>query len=155
MPSPNVRFLHALCNDIDAIRSFYSERLGMAESSYRNDAEWGWVVYRSEGVQLMFHRWTGSTPAPVATGWSWQPGDDQGDAPTMSFGLEIPADGYADVVARLTAAGDAAMTAVPTWRQDSYWGWTVKDPMGHTVEVYCVVKERPVGEPPVWEAVKA
>lgn len=150
MPSLNIRFLHALCNDVDAVRAFYTDRLGMDEGTYRNDAEWGWVVYRSEGLQLMFHRWTGPSPAPIAAGWSWQPGDGQGDAPTMSFGLQIPADGYAAVVARVAAAGDPAMTAVPTWRQGSYWGWTVKDPMGHTVELYCTPGARPEGEEPVW-----
>ncbi len=35
------------------------------------------------------------------------------------------------------------MTKAPTWRQASYWGFTVLDPAGNTVEIYCAVKEKP------------
>jgi len=31
----------------------------------------------------------------------------------------------------------------PEWRVDNYWGLTVKDPMGNTVEVYTIPKQKP------------
>jgi hypothetical protein len=43
------------------------------------------------------------------------------------------------------------MSDTPTWRQASYWGWTVRDPAGNTVEVYWHPKEKPgEGETPQW-----
>ena len=99
-PRINIRFVYAYCHAIEPIRRFYSEALGMQEASCIDNEQMGWIVYQSEGFQLMFFRHT-----------------------------------------------DA-----PTWRQDSYWGWSIKDPMGQTVEVYSSPAQRPAGDPPVWPA---
>ena len=147
---PNVRFLHVLCNDVAPIRRFYSERLGLDEISHRDDTEGGWVAYQCEGLQLMFHRWSGSDPVPVFDGFAWQPGDGEGTVPAMSFAVGIAPEDYRVVVERLQASRDLALTPAPTWRQNSYWGWTVKDPMGNTIELFTMVAERPEGNPPVW-----
>jgi hypothetical protein len=46
-------------------------------------------------------------------------------------------------VGRLKKGLYKSLTPNPTWRQQSYWGFTVLDPMGNTVEVYCTVKDKP------------
>lgn len=142
-PRLNLRFLHVPCADVQAMRRFYEEGLGMQLASFTDEERWGWAVFQSEGLQLMFHRWDEGGEVPVPEGFAWQPGDGEGTRPAMSYGIELPEADYAETVARLAAQGAPALTPTPTWRQDSYWGWTVRDPGGNTVEVYCAVAERP------------
>lgn len=137
----NVRFLYCLCNDVVPVRRFYTELLGCEELGFMSDEKFGWVGYDSEGMQLMFFRW--DTELPARTAWDWQPGDGAGDAPGMSFSVEIEEGDARAVFDRLRALGVPAMSEGPTWRQDSYWGWTVRDPAGNTVELYWKVQDKP------------
>ena len=108
----------------------------------------GWVCYDSEGLQLMFFRW--DTPLPVAEGFAAQPGDGGGESSRSSFSIEIPEADFPAVYERLKTAGSTAMTDAPTWRQESYWGWTVNDPMGDTIELYYSPAAKPEGDEPIW-----
>jgi hypothetical protein len=49
---------------------------------------------------------------------------------------------FRDAVGRVKAAGCATFQPVPEWRRDCYWGHSVKDPMGNTVEM-CFLTEKP------------
>jgi hypothetical protein len=100
-------------------------------------------------MQYMFFRW--DHEIPIRKEWAWQPGDGMGKAPIMSISIEIPEKEYRSIVQRLRVASVKTLTKTPTWRQMSYWGWTVKDPMGNTIEVYAVPKEKPKkGQTPEW-----
>ena len=132
--SANIRFLHRLCHDLDAVRRFYGEGLGFRELSYRNDDEHGWIVFESDGLQFMFHRW--AEPLPAKEGFAWQPGDAAGTVPRHSLGVHVPEDEWEATVARLRAMDVDAMTPAPSWRRESYWGWTLRDPLGETVEIW-------------------
>jgi predicted lactoylglutathione lyase len=68
----------------------------------------------------------------------------------MSFSVQVPEEDSAALVQGVREAGTETMTASPTWRQDSYWGWTVRDPAGNTVELYWMPSEVPEGDDPVW-----
>jgi hypothetical protein len=144
----NLRFVYCFCRDIGSVRRFYTELLGMSELGCMDTEEFGWVGYDSQGMQLMFFRWDDG-PDP-AEGWAWQPGDGAGELPLMSFSVEIPGDECEALVAAVRDAGLETMTGVPTWRQESYWGWTVRDPAGNTVELYWHPEEKPGEEKPVW-----
>lgn len=150
-PKFNVRFVYSMCNDVKVMQAFYSDVLGMSELSFRDDENFGWLVYDTEGFQLMFFRW--DSELPVEERWAWQPGDFREDgAPLMSFSLEYPEDELKTVVKRIRDAGGVTATDNPTWRQMSYWGWTVKDPMGNTIELFSSVKDQPEeGETPEWK----
>jgi catechol 2,3-dioxygenase-like lactoylglutathione lyase family enzyme len=139
--SVRVRFVYGFCNDVDAMRRFYSEILGMKAQSYQNDAQFGWLSYDDGRVGLMFFRW--DTPLPVQDGWAWQPGGGGGDKPYASWSVEVPEAAFRGVLAKLAEAAATMQSPKPDWRQDSYWGIMVKDPMGNTVEVYTTPKERP------------
>lgn len=148
--APRLRFLHAFCNDVPAMRDFYADRLGLPLLNEMDEAAYGWLVFDvGGGLQLMFHRWDDG-PLPEPAGWAWQPGDGQGDLPVPSQGLHVPEAAFAATVERLRAAGDPVLSPVPTWRQDSYWGWTVRDPSGNMLEIYTSPAERPAGDPPTW-----
>ena len=55
-PSMNIRFLYRYCNDIAPMRAFYSDGIGLEEKSHRDDDEHGWLVYASEGLQMIVMR---------------------------------------------------------------------------------------------------
>ena len=150
-PKVNVRFLYAMCNDVKAMQAFYTDVLGMSELSFRDDENFGWLVYDSEGFQLMFFRW--DTDMPIEQRWVWQPGEAPDvSAPLMSFSLEYPEEDLKAVVKRVREAGAPAVTESPTWRQNSYWGWTVRDPMGNTIELFSSVTDQPAeGTTPEWK----
>ena len=140
-PEVNVRFLYFFCNDIDEVREFYTDLLGMDEQSYRNDEEWGWLMYQSEGMQIVIMR--APEEVPVHDDWAPQPGWGGGDLPIPSWSVEIPEERFAALVEQINETDIIAYGKKPMWAQDSYWSFPVRDPMGHTVELYNSPKERP------------
>ena len=141
-PAVNLRFLYAFCNDVEPVRHFYTELLGMQETNFRNSEEMGWVVYQSDGLELMFFRLDKSVQDPGD--WAWQPGGTVEDAvPRMSFSILVPWTEYAATVERLQRAEVRTQSPQPVWRQDGYFGLTVADPAGNTVEVCSTPPEKP------------
>jgi len=140
-PTINIRYLFVMVNDVDAMKKFYTDLVGMQEISYRNEEDWAWLVYQSEGFQFMMFR--SHEPMPVNEKWTWQPGYDGGEIDGISWSILVPEEDFADTVKRLKDAGVPEFQEKPEWRQDSYWGFAVKDPMGHTVEIWTTPKESP------------
>ena len=140
-PKINIRFLYIMCNDVAAMRHFYTDLIGLKEVAFKDDEEWGWLAYQCEGFQMMFMR--AEKKLPVIEEWTWQPGYGGGPREGTSWGIEIPDEMFSTVVDRLRDAGVKALTDKPQWRQESYWGFSVMDPMGNTVEVYTEPKEKP------------
>lgn len=149
-PKLNIRYLYSFCNDVASMRKFYSDQLGMKEGSHFDDEKFGWLTYKSEGVELMFFRW--DSKLPVNENWAWQPGGTvEGAKPAMSFSVGMKWDDFKAAYKRLKEAKVRAQTEKPQWRQQSYWGWTVADPMGNTIEVYTTPPKPPKeGETPEW-----
>lgn len=140
-PRANLRFLFHHAPDLPALRRFYSEAVGLEETSWQRSEDFGWLAYRSEGVELMFFR--DADAVPTSDGWADQPGHDGGSAPVASWAIEVPEEDFAATVARLRELGCPRLKDWPEWRQDSYWGFSVKDPAGNTVEVYALPARRP------------
>ena len=149
-PKVNLRFLYAFCNAMPPMRAFYTELLGMQEISFMDTDSFGWLAYQCEGMQLMFFR--AESELPVEKQWADQPGEaPEGAVPLMSFSLEYGEDDFREMVKRVREAKTETAKPNPTWRQQSYWGWTVKDPMGNTIELYAAPKEHPGSETPEWK----
>ncbi|MBX3475564.1 MAG: c-type cytochrome [Planctomycetes bacterium] len=147
-PRINIRFLYGFCNDIPATRRFYTELLGMKEGAAVDSKDFGFVTYRCEGLEYMFFRT--EKPMPVEERWADQPGEAlDGAQPLMSMSIAVPWSDFKATVKRLRDAKVKAAKPSPSWRQASYWGWTIKDPMGNTIEVYSTPDTKPEGEP-VW-----
>jgi catechol 2,3-dioxygenase-like lactoylglutathione lyase family enzyme len=140
-PEINVRFVYNFCGDLPAVRHFYTDLLGMAENNY--DEEQGWLVYKSEGFELMFFR--GESVASPGKEWAVQPGGGSGTAEVTSWSVEVPEAEFGATVQRLLEAGVPLQgdAKAPDWRQGCYWGITVMDPAGITIEVYSAPKEKP------------
>jgi catechol 2,3-dioxygenase-like lactoylglutathione lyase family enzyme len=136
-----VKFIYNMCNDLEAMRTFYTDLVGLEQGSFRNDEEWGWLVYKSEGFEMMFFR--AEKEISVRQEWACQPGYEGGTLEVTSWSIRIPEDAFPEVVSRVKSAGVRCLAEKPEWRQDCYWGFTAMDPMGNTVELYTEPKERP------------
>jgi hypothetical protein len=125
---PTVRFLYTYCNDLEAMRRFYVDLLGLTHTSAENGRQGGFVEVDCGGFRLTFMQ--SSYPRPVQQALSKLPGVAGGSAEQVLCSVEYDADEYQGVVARLCAAGVAVA------RTAADWNCPVLDPMGNTVEVY-------------------
>jgi len=137
---PTIRFLFNVCNDLAATKNFYVDLIGMKVTQY--EEEWGYLNIQCDGFEFMFFK-SEKGDLSVAERWASQPGYEGGALEVMSWALFIPEDQFADVVKRLKVGGVKLFKEAPEWRQKSYWGFTVMDPNGVTVEVYTTPKEKP------------
>ncbi|HEX9744245.1 MAG TPA: VOC family protein [bacterium] len=131
---PNIEFLFATCNDVDEMRHFYTDIVGMEELSYMNEEDWGWLVYQCEGLQFMIFR--AEEEVPVIDEFTWQPGPGGGPRFGVSWSIEVPDYSFDRIVETLMGEGIESLAGGPEWLRESYWGITVLDPMGNTVEIY-------------------
>lgn len=154
-PSPevNIRFLYVMCNDVQEMKWFYTDLCRMDEFSYYNEDDFQWLCYNCEGFQLMFFGAV-DPPIPVIDEWTWQPGWG-GDIDGISWSIEYEPEMFIEVVKDFWATkaeghdlGDIPIQdSYPEWRQGSYFGFNVRDPMGNTVELYTVPEEDYTPEP--------
>jgi len=140
-PKVKVGFIFIMCNDVGEIRHFYTDLLGMNEVAFFGDENFGYINYKCEGFEFMFFH-TG-TKMPVIDKWTWQPGYDGGEYHAISWAIAIPEKSFGDVVEKLKRENVKLFSDKPEWRQGSYWGFSVMDPMGNTVEVYTMPAEKP------------
>ncbi len=135
-----INFIYQSCNDVGAMRHFYGDLLGMKEVSFREGPE-GWLVYQCEGFQFMI--FPAGYELPVPEGWGMQPGWKGGDREYLSWSIVVPEADFAATVKGLLDDGVESFHDTPQWRQDSYWSFPVRDPMGNTVEVHTIPAVRP------------
>jgi catechol 2,3-dioxygenase-like lactoylglutathione lyase family enzyme len=138
---PRLGYIYNHCNDIEVMRWFYTNLLGLKDKGFHSDENWGYLCYLTGGLELMFFR-TAET-IPVQDKWAVQPGWDGGTFEGTSWSVLIPEEEFAAVVKKLISAGVKTFAQKPMWLQDCYWGYPVMDPMGNTVEVYTTPKEKP------------
>ncbi len=138
-PKVNIRFLFNFANDLAKMRNFYGELLGMQEVDYSE--EYGYLMYQCEGLQVVFFK--PKKEVAVLEEWADQPGYEGGELAVSSIAVEIPQKAYPEVLNCLRQAGVKMLKDKPEWRMDSYWGLSVMDPMGTTLEVYTTPKEKP------------
>ena len=138
----NIRYLFAMAVDIDAMRHFYSELVGMKEVSYMNDENFGWLCYQSDGFQLMFFRANSENTKPTDD-WTWQPGYGGGPYEGISWAIEYPEEEFKSTFRKMVDADVRALWETPQWFQESYWSFPVMDPMGNTIELFWTPSEKP------------
>ena len=140
-PKVKLGFIYNHCNDVEVMRKFYSGLIGLEEFAFHNDEQWGWLCYKTGGLELMFFRT--EEEILVQEQWAVQPGWEGGTFEGTSWSILVPEKLFAAAVERLRSVGVKCFAGKPMWLQDCYWGFPVKDPMGNTVEVYSTPKEKP------------
>ena len=131
---PAIKFFYIFANDIEKMREFYTGILGLSEASYANDQDFGWINYNMDGFEFMV--FNTDKPIPFHTEWQGQPGYPGGTGYLPSWSVFIDNSCFEAVAQKCKDAGLKLFGDKPEWRQDSYWGFTVADPMGNTVELY-------------------
>jgi catechol 2,3-dioxygenase-like lactoylglutathione lyase family enzyme len=129
MANIRVHTLFRWCNDVAALRRFYSDVLQLDETFYRDDEKYGWLTYQVGGVQLVFMR--ASQPMPLMSDWAKQPGYGGGSLEVDSLLLVVDDTATLEAyIARLQAANIPLSDQADASRQ-----CVVRDPMGWTVEI--------------------
>ncbi len=129
MAEPGVRFLYVPAIDLDAMRDFYSDVLGLNEIWFKPGQG---VAYDCDGFQFAIFFDPGDNT--VLGEWATQPGWKGDTVGSISWSVVLSESGYRTAVDRLTASPDVpTMLREPQWV--GYWSFPVRDPMGNTVEL--------------------
>jgi catechol 2,3-dioxygenase-like lactoylglutathione lyase family enzyme len=140
---PCIKFIYNYCNDVEAMRRFYIELLGLPLTFFMNDERGRFLEFNCSGIEFMFFE--SKSPLPVLTEFSRQPGWEGGILERPSCSIEYPPTEFQACVKRLQDAGIVSARPQPECR-GSYWAFPVLDPMGNTVEpVLQLDKELPEG----------
>lgn len=139
---PRLKYLYLYCNDVKKMKEFYTDLLGMKETYFQNDEQYGVFCFDSEGLEVMFFRVSGN-PLPVATAWASQPADD-GTFEFTSWAIQVGEEDFNNIVERIKNDLEIPKrSGRPNWRVNSYWGINIQDPMGNTIELFTIPKEKP------------
>jgi catechol 2,3-dioxygenase-like lactoylglutathione lyase family enzyme len=120
------------CNDIAAMRRFYTDLLGLDETFF--SADHGWLRHRMGDFETAFM--VSPEPIPVIDTWSVTPTLGEGVSYLASWLLEVEPDIYDAIFDRMQQAG---IPMVQGPENPSVRNFFVMDPMGKTIEVYTKV----------------
>lgn len=146
-PQISINVLYLYCNDINAIRHFYKDILGLGEHDFGMPKEF-YCGKTSDGITMMWAR-SKDGNLPKRESWVDLPGVECGKLEEVSWGIQIPSDLFPEIVSKFKTEDTESRFPNPIWAQDSYWAFPVRDPMGYTVEVFSVPKKKP--ENKVWQ----
>jgi catechol 2,3-dioxygenase-like lactoylglutathione lyase family enzyme len=138
---PRFRFIFNVCNDVAAMRRFYVDLLGLQEEAFMDTPEFAYLSVEAGGFEVMWFRADAALPVP--SDFASQPGWEGGTLEATSWAVYIPEDRFEAVCRELVSSGAKLFDEQPAWRQDSYLAVSALDPMGVTVEIYTVPKQRP------------
>jgi catechol 2,3-dioxygenase-like lactoylglutathione lyase family enzyme len=131
---PAIKFIFIYANDVEQMRNFYTNILGLEEVCFINEGGFGYINYNMGGFEFMIFKT--DKPIPIHQEWQAQPGYPGGTGYLPSWSVIIDKSCFESVVQKCRDAGLKTFSDKPEWRQESYWGFTVADPMGNTVEIY-------------------
>ena len=141
---PSVRFFYFYASDIEAMRAFYTDLIGLNEVFFQVGPEGG-LGYACDALQFTIFAAPELKP-DLSDTWAMQPGWQGGTNKSMSWSIEATEETFAEIVKRVKKSDVNALYAVPQWV--GYWSFPVKDPMGNTVEV--TWPEENKDENPIW-----
>lgn len=140
MASLNLRFLYIFCNDIDAMRHFYSDLFQLEEIYYAPGVNGG-LAYKCD--ELQFTIFPAKSSVPISPEWHCQPGWQGGTQLGTSWSIVSNSlEDFSATLDRLMRAQIPAFFDKPHWL--GYWSFPVKDPMGNTVELTLPLEHEPL-----------
>ena len=125
-----------LCDDVNAIRYFYSELIGLKENAYRKDS---YVDYKIKGKTMMFYQ-----ADKIFKRLSSITDSYNEEVKAISWSVQVDKDIFANIVQKLIDSDVEILNEEPSWKVDGYWSFPVLDPMGNQVEVYMEPQTTPV-----------
>lgn len=142
--TPGIKFIYIFCNDLQAMRYFYTNILGLNEIYYSDPPD-GTVAYDCDGLQFTIINNPKAQQAPKD--WAWQPGWKEGNGAITGWSICLTENNYSSVIQKLHTNEVESYYQNPKWL--NYWSYPVKDPMGNTVEVVLTPDQEP--EKTVWQ----
>lgn len=140
-PKITIDYVYRWSDDLEEMRRFYTELIGLQEISNSVEEEHGYVAYKCVGFTLYILR--GKEVRPEMSGWTKQIGREGGTIERTSYTIRVPESAFRDTVTRLRKAGVQSLHEMPKWFHNEYWSYIVQDPMGATIEVYMKPSEKP------------
>lgn len=105
------------------------------EVIYKNNDDEKYLVYQSGNIQIMWLE--NSEPQPINEDWSVQPGYLSGPAEYNSYAIYYSENKFISIVKKLKQSKIKMLKNQSELRQNKdYWGFTIMDPMGNTIELY-------------------
>lgn len=138
IPEIQLDFIFRLCRDITIIHDFYTKIIGLTPKTY--SAEHGWLQFDFLGVSLVF---TTGDQVQKHTNFAIQPGHDRGEIEVTSFAIKFSEVEFEKLWEKIENSSCQIQPEKPEWRMDSYWGFTIMDPMGVSLELYSTPKKKP------------
>lgn len=120
-----------ICPDIEKIRYFYENLLGLKEKSNKNKK---YAIFQMGDTEVMFCE--ASDGQLLAS-----PSHSQNKI--CAWSIPIPEALYLGLLYQLKQAGQTFLTQKPEWRNNRYWGVTVSDPVGNHIELYTTPSQPP------------
>jgi hypothetical protein len=130
-----------LCDDVNSIRYFYSDIIGLKENAYKRNS---YVDFKSKGKTMMFYQADKIFKKLKTFKDNYK--NDRTDS--ISWTIEVEEEVFATTVQRLLDANIVILNDEPEWKTDGYWSFTVLDPAGNRVEIFMEPKKAPVST--VW-----
>ena len=130
-PALYINTIFRWCNDIDAMRHFYTDLFGFEESYYRNDEEQGWLTYQIATTQLVFTR--ASSTLPIEIEWAKAPAYPSGTKELESWVIAVNETNFKAITERLKNS-DAIIYDGEL--ETPQLLMLVRDPMGMTIEIW-------------------
>lgn len=118
-----------ICKDIDAVRYFYSELIGLRENNFVKNSH---IDYSARGKTMIFFE--GDTLFKDLESYSEKFSNKSSGK--YSWCIKIEKEKFSNVVTRLLNAGIKLLIDKRDWRQEGIWLFSVIDPAGNIVEIY-------------------
>ena len=141
MADIKLKYIYRYCNDINEMKDFYSGILGFQEKSFGDHKGFGWLEYEFGDTKLAFYKDEGK--APKIKDFAKQPAQDLGKKEITSFGIQYKEEEFRKLYEKLVEEKISLLTEKPQWLVDSYWGITIRDPMGFSLEIFSIPQEKP------------
>lgn len=123
-------FTYVFCNDLEAMKKFYSDVLHLA-LVWEDPTS---IAYKVANHQLSITFDAGFNP-PSAE-YAIQPGWPGGTALRISWSLECDRENFLRIVQAAKATGAQFRQPEPKWV--GYWSFPLLDPMNNTIEITCI-----------------
>ena len=135
-PKAHLKFLFLMANDLQQIEQFYKTLSVTSEGEIEN----GYLCVNL-GISIIYFK--ADYDIALIKEFAWQPGYEAASGNLTSWSLEYPEAGFKAAYSNLKKSKYNLLKPKPEWRRDSYWGLTVQDPMGNTMELYCLPAAKP------------
>ena len=126
-------FTYIHCNDLDKMKSFYSDVLGL-NCIWENEES---LAYQIGDHQLSIRMQPGMKTPEQA--FALQEGWAGGTSVRPSWSLECDKESFSDIVKRAIEKEIPSYFPAPKWV--GYWSFPILDPMKNTIEITCTEED--------------